>query len=276
MKKSVIAGAISLVVATLLSAETPKQEMATKASPIKGERNAAFIGIDYQLGMLSTTAQNCSSANCNGSQSAGYGSNATKPITYGALGTRGYKGLSNQQYAINGFGVMVGYKHFFKKSPQFGLRYYGFFDFASSYYKYNEFNAEGLQTARVGSQNYMFGYGAGTDVLLNPAIFNRENLHFGFFLGIAVGGTSWGPTNHYFKNLASEYKGSFSPSNFQFLVNGGIRLGTKHQGFEIGLKIQTIRNNYYVASADDVPKGMTYRFTFHRPYAFYWRYIVSF
>ncbi|RVY46700.1 outer membrane protein, partial [Helicobacter pylori] len=108
------------------------------------------------------------------------------------------------------------------------------------------------------------------------AIFNRENLHFGFFLGVAIGGTSWGPTNYYFKDLADEYRGSFHPSNFQVLVNGGIRLGTKHQGFEIGLKIQTIRNNYYTASADNVPEGTTYRFTFHRPYAFYWRYIVSF
>lgn len=32
----------------------------------------------------------------------------------GALGTRGYKGLSNQQYAINGFGFVVGYKHFLR------------------------------------------------------------------------------------------------------------------------------------------------------------------
>ncbi len=286
MKKSVIVGAISLAMTSLLSAETPKQEKAIKTSPTKkGERNAAFIGIDYQLGMLSTTAQNCSHGNCNGNQSGAYGSstpnmptasNPTGGLTHGALGTRGYKGLSNQQYAINGFGFVVGYKHFFKKSPQFGMRYYGFFDFASSYYKYYTYNDYGMRDARKSSQSFMFGYGAGTDVLFNPAIFNRENLHFGFFLGVAIGGTSWGPTNYYFKDLAEEYRGSFHPSNFQVLVNGGIRLGTKHQGFEIGLKIQTIRNNYYTASADNVPEGTTYRFTFHRPYAFYWRYIVSF
>ncbi|MGL2501727.1 outer membrane protein, partial [Helicobacter pylori] len=76
MKKSVIVGAISLAMTSLLSAETPKQEKAIKTSPTKkGERNAAFIGIDYQLGMLSTTAQNCSNGNCNGNQSGAYGSN---------------------------------------------------------------------------------------------------------------------------------------------------------------------------------------------------------
>ncbi|MFT2676918.1 outer membrane protein, partial [Helicobacter pylori] len=46
MKKSVIVGAISLAMTSLLSAETPKQEKAIKTSPTKkGERNAAFIGI---------------------------------------------------------------------------------------------------------------------------------------------------------------------------------------------------------------------------------------
>ncbi|MPX05788.1 outer membrane protein, partial [Moraxella catarrhalis] len=102
MKKSVIVGAISLAMTSLLLAETPKkQESAIKTSPTKkGERKAAFIGIDYQLGMLSTTAQNCSHGNCNGNQSGAYGSNtpnmptASNPtggLTHGALGTRGYK-----------------------------------------------------------------------------------------------------------------------------------------------------------------------------------------
>ncbi|AFI03798.1 outer membrane protein [Helicobacter cetorum] len=273
MKKTFVASVISLVMASVLSAEMPTKNSAvaksSKSKSSKGERNAAFIGIDYQLGMLSTTEQNCSKATCDTDPVVTPG----KGVSWGSTGSIYNKALTNQQYAINGFGFMTGYKHFLKKVPMFGFRYYAFFDFASSYYKYDVYGAN-YEYTRHGAQNYMFGYGGGTDILFNPAIFNRENLHFGFFLGIAIGGTSWGPMNHYYKDLAHTYGGRLATSNFQFLVNGGIRLGTKHQGFEIGLKIQTIRNNYYVANA--APYGEPFRATFHRPFAFYWRYIVSF
>lgn len=60
----------------------------------------------------------------------------------------------------------------------------------------------------------MFGYGVGIDVLFNLVIFNCENLYFGFFLGVVIGGTFWGLINYYFKDLVDEYRGSFYLLNF--------------------------------------------------------------
>ncbi|GMB96244.1 outer membrane protein [Helicobacter sp. NHP22-001] len=257
----------------------PKQE-AQKSVPAKvrvgttqrGERNAFFVGADYQLGMMTSTEQACAtSAQC----SSGDGLTTGK---WGNMGSTNFRGtLNSLSHVTNGFGIVLGYKHFFKKLPEFGLRYYGFFDYADSEYHYfNKIGPSGWEQNNYHQTN-IFAYGVGTDVLFNPKRFNKENFHFGFFAGVAIGGTSWGPKNGYYYHLAGEYGGHIRESSFNFFVNGGIRFGTKHNGFEVGIKIPTIPTNYYALNyRSSVKPGTPYRANLQRNFVFYWRYIVSF
>ncbi|KAA6495054.1 Hop family adhesin SabA/HopD, partial [Helicobacter pylori] len=47
----------------------------------------------------------------------------------------------NNNGALNGLGVQVGYKQFFGESKRWGLRYYGFFDYNHGYIKSSFFNS---------------------------------------------------------------------------------------------------------------------------------------
>ncbi len=57
--------------------------------------------------------------------------------------------------AMNGVGVQVGYKQFFGKKKNWGLRYYGFFDYNHAFIKSSFFN----------SASDVWTYGVGTDLL---------------------------------------------------------------------------------------------------------------
>ncbi|WP_208370731.1 Hop family adhesin SabA, partial [Helicobacter pylori] len=63
----------------------------------------------------------------------------------------------NNNGALNGLGVQVGYKQFFGKKKAFGLRYYGFFDYNHGYIKSSFFN----------SSSDIWTYGGGSDLLVN-------------------------------------------------------------------------------------------------------------
>ncbi|PDW19195.1 outer membrane protein, partial [Helicobacter pylori] len=63
----------------------------------------------------------------------------------------------NNNGAMNGIGVQVGYKQFFGKKRNWGLRYYGFFDYNHAYIKSNFFN----------SASDVWTYGVGMDALYN-------------------------------------------------------------------------------------------------------------
>ncbi|WP_033765852.1 Hop family adhesin SabA/HopD, partial [Helicobacter pylori] len=63
----------------------------------------------------------------------------------------------NNNGALNGLGVQVGYKQFFGESKRWGLRYYGFFDYNHAYIKSSFFN----------SSSDVWTYGVGSDVLVN-------------------------------------------------------------------------------------------------------------
>ncbi|TPH55131.1 outer membrane protein [Helicobacter pylori] len=160
----------------------------------------------------------------------------------------------NNNGAMNGIGVQVGYKQFFGKKRNWGLRYYGFFDYNHAYIKSNFFN----------SASDVWTYGVGMDALYN--FINDKNTNFlgknnklsvGLFGGFALAGTSW--LNSQQVNLTMMngiYNANVSTSNFQFLFDLGLRMNlarpkkkdsdhAAQHGIELGVKIPTINTNYY-------------------------------
>ncbi len=156
--------------------------------------------------------------------------------------------------AMNGIGVQVGYKQFFGKKRNWGLRYYGFFDYNHAFIKSSFFN----------SASDVWTYGVGMDALYN--FINDKNTNFlgknnklsvGLFGGFALAGTSW--LNSQQVNLTMMngiYNANVSTSNFQFLFDLGLRMNlarpkkknsdhSAQHGIELGFKIPTINTSYY-------------------------------
>ncbi len=157
----------------------------------------------------------------------------------------------NNNGALNGLGVQVGYKQFFGKKKAFGLRYYGFFDYNHGYIKSSFFN----------SSSDIWTYGGGSDLLYNflndKATKKNNKLSVGLFGGIQLAGTTW--LNSQYVNLTAfnnPYSAKVNTSNFQFLFNLGLRMNlatakkkdsehSAQHGMELGVKIPTINTNYY-------------------------------
>ncbi|WP_305874962.1 Hop family adhesin SabA [Helicobacter pylori] len=157
----------------------------------------------------------------------------------------------NNNGAMNGLGVQVGYKQFFGKKKAFGLRYYGFFDYNHGYIKSSFFN----------SSSDIWTYGGGSDLLYNflndKATKKNNKLSVGLFGGIQLAGTTW--LNSQYVNLTAfnnPYSAKVNTSNFQFLFNLGLRTNlaikkkkdsehSAQHGVELGVKIPTINTNYY-------------------------------
>ncbi|MFP6132860.1 Hop family adhesin SabA [Helicobacter pylori] len=157
----------------------------------------------------------------------------------------------NNNGAMNGLGVQVGYKQFFGESKKWGLRYYGFFDYNHGYIKSSFFN----------SSSDVWTYGGGSDLLYNflndKATKKNNKLSVGLFGGIQLAGTTW--LNSQYVNLTAfnnPYSTKVNASNFQFLFNLGLRTNlaikkkkdSEHSvqhGLELGVKIPTINTNYY-------------------------------
>ncbi|WRD43730.1 Hop family adhesin SabA [Helicobacter pylori] len=157
----------------------------------------------------------------------------------------------NNNGALNGLGVQVGYKQFFGKKKAFGLRYYGFFDYNHGYIKSSFFN----------SSSDVWTYGGGSDLLYNflndKATKKNNKLSVGLFGGIQLAGTTW--LNSQYVNLTAfnnPYSAKVNASNFQFLFNLGLRTNlatakkkdsehSAQHGIELGIKIPTINTNYY-------------------------------
>ncbi|XNZ31289.1 outer membrane protein [Helicobacter pylori] len=157
----------------------------------------------------------------------------------------------NNNGALNGLGVQVGYKQFFGESKRWGLRYYGFFDYNHGYIKSSFFN----------SSSNIWTYGGGSDLLvniINDSITRKNNkLSVGLFGGIQLAGTTW--LNSQYMNLTAfnnPYSAKVNTSNFQFLFNLGLRTNlatarkkdsehSAQHGIELGIKIPTINTNYY-------------------------------
>ncbi|UOS03736.1 Hop family adhesin SabA [Helicobacter pylori] len=157
----------------------------------------------------------------------------------------------NNNGALNGLGVQVGYKQFFGESKRWGLRYYGFFDYNHGYIKSSFFN----------SSSDIWTYGGGSDLLvnfINDSVTRKNNkLSVGLFGGIQLAGTTW--LNSQYVNLTAlnnPYSAKVNTSNFQFLLNLGLRTNlatakkedsehSAQHGIELGIKIPTINTNYY-------------------------------
>ncbi|WP_331458159.1 Hop family adhesin SabA [Helicobacter pylori] len=157
----------------------------------------------------------------------------------------------NNNGAMNGLGVQVGYKQFFGESKRWGLRYYGFFDYNHGYIKSSFFN----------SSSDIWTYGGGSDLLYNflndKAIKKNNKLSVGLFGGIQLAGTTW--LNSQYVNLTAfnnPYSAKVNATNFQFLFNLGLRTNlatarkkdsehSAQHGMEFGIKIPTINTNYY-------------------------------
>ncbi len=160
----------------------------------------------------------------------------------------------NNNGAMNGIGVQVGYKQFFGKKRNWGLRYYGFFDYNHAYIKSNFFN----------SASDVWTYGVGMDALYN--FINDKNTNFlgknnklsvGLFGGFALAGTSWLNSQQVNLTMMNDlYNAKVSTSNFQFLFDLGLRMNlarpkkkdsdhTAQHGIELGFKIPTINTSYY-------------------------------
>ncbi len=157
----------------------------------------------------------------------------------------------NNNGAMNGLGVQVGYKQFFGESKRWGLRYYGFFDYNHGYIKSSFFN----------SSSDIWTYGGGSDLLvniINDSITRKNNkLSVGLFGGIQLAGTTW--LNSQYVNLTAfnnPYSAKVNTTNFQFLFNLGLRTNlatarkkdsehSAQHGLELGIKIPTINTNYY-------------------------------
>ncbi len=157
----------------------------------------------------------------------------------------------NNNGALNGLGVQVGYKQFFGESKRWGLRYYGFFDYNHGYIKSSFFN----------SSSDIWTYGGGSDLLYNflndKATKKNNKLSVGLFGGIQLAGTTW--LNSQYVNLTAfnnPYSAKVNTSNFQFLFNLGLRMNlatakkkdsehSAQHGIELGVKIPTINTNYY-------------------------------
>ncbi|WP_208374178.1 Hop family adhesin SabA [Helicobacter pylori] len=157
----------------------------------------------------------------------------------------------NNNGAMNGLGVQVGYKQFFGESKRWGLRYYGFFDYNHGYIKSSFFN----------SSSDIWTYGGGSDLLYNflndKATKKNNKLSIGLFGGIQLAGTTW--LNSQYVNLTAfnnPYSAKVNTSNFQFLFNLGLRTNlamkkkkdsehSAQHGMELGVKIPTINTNYY-------------------------------
>ncbi|WP_139518079.1 outer membrane protein [Helicobacter pylori] len=160
----------------------------------------------------------------------------------------------NNNGAMNGIGVQVGYKQFFGKKRNWGLRYYGFFDYNHAYIKSNFFN----------SASDVWTYGVGMDALYN--FINDKNTNFlgknnklsvGLFGGFALAGTSWLNSQQVNLTMMNDlYNAKVSTSNFQFLFDLGLRMNlarpkkkdsdhAAQHGIELGFKIPTINTSYY-------------------------------
>ncbi len=117
----------------------------------------------------------------------------------------------NNNGALNGLGVQVGYKQFFGESKRWGLRYYGFFDYNHGYIKSSFFN----------SSSDVWTYGGGSDLLvniINDSITRKNNkLSVGLFGGIQLAGTTW--LNSQYVNLTA-FNNPYSAkvNTFQFPI----------------------------------------------------------
>ncbi|WP_104690841.1 outer membrane protein [Helicobacter heilmannii] len=243
---------------------------------LAAEENGVFIGADYQIGqgrmntnLYNTTTDGISYPPGTGPDYKNWqGTNISWHAKYG-------------QAAMNGFGVLIGQKFFFKlphaRTKWLGVRYYGFLDYG--------FSDLGPQYSLVGyNQNVrlsMVAYGIGADIMGN--FIDRKNVNVGVFGGFAIGGNAWqvnAATLHAWKDaiLAKDPSANLSGlphhGNFNVWLNFGFRTNIyKHNGLELGVKIPMLVNPFFPSKSANT-NG--YYYSLKRDYSVYVRYLYTF
>ncbi|WQX86473.1 outer membrane protein [Helicobacter pylori] len=240
-------------------------------SPIKryADRSAFYLGLGYQLGSIQHNSSNLNlSQQFNKSQ---------------IIFSDGLSPVFKNSYVSNGFGVQVGYKWVGKheETKWFGFRWGLFYDLSASLYGPKESQSIIIST-----------YGTYMDLLLNA--YNGDKFFAGFNLGIAFAGVYDKVSNEllYQVLLLDTFGGKVDPNGFQFLVDLGVRLGSKHNQFGFGIKIPTYYFNHYYSmnnisnNSEDILKvlrfleyginSLLYQVDFRRNYSVYFNYTYSF
>ncbi|ACX99610.1 outer membrane protein [Helicobacter pylori] len=240
-------------------------------SPIKryADRSAFYLGLGYQLGSIQHN-----SSNLNLFQ------NFTRTQI---LFSDGLSPVFKNSYVSNGLGVQVGYKWVGKheETKWFGFRWGLFYDLSASLYGAQESQSVIIST-----------YGTYMDLLFNA--YNGDKFFAGFNLGIAFAGVYDKVSDEllYQALLLDTFGGKVNPNGFQFLVDLGVRLGSKRNQFGFGIKVPTYYFNHYYSmnnisnNSKDVLKvlrfleyginSLLYQVDFRRNYSVYFNYTYSF
>ncbi|MGL2888652.1 outer membrane protein [Helicobacter pylori] len=240
-------------------------------SPIKryADRSAFYLGLGYQLGSIQHNYSNLNlSQQFNKSQ---------------IIFSDGLSPVFKNSYVSNGLGVQVGYKWVGKheETKWFGFRWGLFYDLSTSLYGQKESQSIIIST-----------YGTYMDLLFNA--YNGDKFFAGFNLGVAFAGVydKLSDALLYQAILLDTFGGKVDPNGFQFLVNLGVRLGSKRNQFGFGIKIPTYYFNHYYSmnnisnNSGDVLKvlrfleyginSLLYQVDFRRNYSVYFNYTYSF
>ncbi len=183
---------------------------------------------------------------------------------------------STQHGMSNGLGVGLGYKYFFGKARNLGLRHYFFFD-----YGYSE-----IGVANQSVKANIFAYGVGTDFLWNlfRRTYNTKALNFGLFAGVQLGGATW--LSSLRQQIIDNWGNAndIHSTNFQVALNFGVRTNfaefkrfakkfhnqgvISQKSVEFGIKVPLINQAYLKSAGADV--------SYRRLYTFYINYIMGF
>ncbi len=183
---------------------------------------------------------------------------------------------STQHGMSNGLGVGLGYKYFFGKARNLGLRHYFFFD-----YGYSE-----IGVANQSVKANIFAYGVGTDFLWNlfRRTYNTKALNFGLFAGVQLGGATW--LSSLRQQIIDNWGNAndIHSTNFQVALNFGVRTNfaefkrfakkfhnqgvVSQKSVEFGIKVPLINQAYLSSAGADV--------SYRRLYTFYINYIMGF
>ncbi len=189
-----------------------------------------------------------------------------------ALDPNSYSKNISSMYGVS---LSVGYKHFFTKKKNQGLRYYLFYD-----YGYTNFGFVGNGFDGLGKMNNHL-YGLGIDYLYNFIDNSQKHSSVGFYAGFALAGSSWVGSGlgmwvsqtGFINNYLTDYYAKMHTSFFQIPLNFGVRVNVnRHNGFEMGLKIPLAVNSFYETHG----KGLNTSLFFKRLVAFNVSYVYSF
>lgn len=154
------------------STEVQKQlEKPKEYKAVKGEKNAWYLGISYQVGQASQSVKNPPKSS---------------EFNYPKFPV----GKTDYLAVMQGLGLTVGYKQFFGEKRWFGARYYGFMDYGHAVFGANALTSDNggvcelhqpcaTKVGTMGNLSDMFTYGVGIDTLYN--VINKEDASFGFF-----------------------------------------------------------------------------------------------